>query len=128
MTRHEYIQMRERIVELEATVAGLRGLLRQGCTFTADWDLTVSQERLLSALLTRPSLTYHQAGVAMRPDGAALLDDPYAPVTVQIHSLRKKLAAAEIEITTMRGVGYRLDEENKKKVRLGLTSGLNVES
>ncbi len=45
-------------------------------------------------------------------------DYAYHRVKVAMHKLRKKLREHGIEVSTIRGVGYYLDDENKTKVEM----------
>lgn len=45
-------------------------------------------------------------------------DYAYHRVKVAIHKLRKKLREHGIEVSTIRGVGYYLDDENRTKVKM----------
>lgn len=120
-----------RIAELEETVRQLRAILRQGCTFTPEWDLTAAEEKLLSALYTRPSLTYHQAALAIEREPGGVpkpSGDGYHLVTQYAHRLRRKLERHGIKVTTIRGVGYKLDPENKRKVAAGVVAGTMLQT
>lgn len=119
--------LRERIEELEYENAELRRILKPtGARFKVEWALTPAETAILATLLQRESATYEHLAVAAGVDQDAA--DPEFGVKVHVCRMRPRLRKDGIEIKTIWHVGYALTAEMKKKVRLGLTSGLNVES
>jgi len=77
---------------------------------------------LLWGLYSRRTATYalldaigSETGHLGRGEGE---DYAHHRVKVAMHKLRKKLREHGIEISTIRGVGYYLDDENKAKVEM----------
>lgn len=77
---------------------------------------------LLMGLYIRRTATYAyldmigaETGRLNRGEGE---DYAYHRVKIAMHKLRKKLREHGIEVSTIRGVGYFLDDENKTKVEM----------
>jgi DNA-binding response OmpR family regulator len=72
-------------------------------------DLSRTEFRLLEALLRNPGRVLSRQSLLARVWGYD--DEPESnAVDLYIHYLRRKLGTA-IHITTVRGIGYRLDDE-----------------
>ncbi len=114
--------------ELSEFEARVRALLRRGQAplvelgqLTWSWEsreatvqgtglaLTRHEANLLEALVRTAGRTVPKATLAvlLGDDGVAAEDNL---VEVYVHRLRRKLAAAGVEIRTVRGLGYRLNE------------------
>jgi DNA-binding response OmpR family regulator len=114
--------------ELSEFEARVRALLRRGQAplveigqLTWSWDsreasvqgaglgLTRHEANLLEALIRTAGRTVPKTTLAvlLGDDGIAAEDNL---VEVYVHRLRRKLAAAGVEIRTVRGLGYRLNE------------------
>jgi DNA-binding response OmpR family regulator len=99
--------LRQRVAELEA-------LTFNRFEFPEAWGLKKTGTRLLSALMRVEFLTHEQAMTALYPDGERTGN----AVGQQVHLLRKKLAGrAGLLIENLHGVGYRLSEPAKAKLR-----------
>jgi len=81
------------------------------------FGLTRGQAEMLMALVrTGRAMTFEQILEAMTPrDRAAVRDDNL--IKVQMSRLRKALRPHGIAIDSIRGLGFRLDEANRARVR-----------
>jgi len=72
-------------------------------------ELTPRESALLAALMERPGQAMTKERLTVLAFGQALPTQPDA-IEVVVHRLRKKLAATGVQITTLRGVGYLVQE------------------
>lgn len=104
--------LRQRVRELEDLTIGR-------FEFPEAWGLRRTATRLLSALMGAEHLTHEQLVAALYPDG----DRGRNAVAAQIMILRRKLAPRGILVETLFGVGFRIPEADKGKLRR-LATGL----
>ena len=118
--RRELDAAYERIAELEGALAGLD---REAPVM---FGLTAQQSVLLAALSHREMATHQSLCVAMSRAG----QEPSDPnlLKVQVHKLRKRLAAHGVEIVTVWGVGYRMPADSRAKVKAARNSGSRQEA
>ncbi|WP_035900398.1 helix-turn-helix domain-containing protein [Labrenzia sp. DG1229] len=107
----ENLLLRERIYQLEDALFAETPL-------PPDWGLTVSEERVVACLLSRPQATKDAIMAALyRNDGK---DEPELKIVdVFVCKARKKLAPFGIEIKTVWGRGYMIDASVRVKIRHG---------
>jgi hypothetical protein len=113
--------LRERIEELEEELRQLRAdIAPTDDTFAG--ILTRQQIALLKSIRNRKVASYQYIDQVLagqgnigRSDG---VDLEKLRSKVSIYNLRRKLAPYDIKITTWRGVGYYLDDENKAKLKM----------
>ena len=104
--KEELRQLREDIVQTDDTFAGI---------------LTRQQITLLNGIYNRKVADYPYIDQVMAGDGNFNRGDGQdlekLRSKVAIYNLRKRLAPYGIEISTWRGIGYYLDDENKAKLK-----------
>jgi len=114
---YEIVHLRAQLEQKEARIAELERLIAdQQITFPPDWDLTRIQTRILRFLLKRSFANREQIHAflyADREDGGPELEN----VRVHICLLRKKLKPHGVNISWLGGMGYRLDDATKEKIR-----------
>ncbi len=112
-----------RIRALERTVGELRERVRQlEASLSPPWEapphwrLTKGETAIFSMLLRRDLVTFEQFGLILDSD----IDVDIDPlVKVFICKIRKKLVPHEVEIVSVRGLGYRLRDRLSWKAKLG---------
>lgn len=113
----DVIRLRERLEQKEARIAELERLVsEQQIAFPLAWNLTRIQTLILKFLLKRNfanSDQIHAFLYADRIDGGPETEN----VRVHICLLRKKLKPHGVTINWLAGVGYRLDDEAKNRIR-----------
>ncbi|MBG6147560.1 MAG: helix-turn-helix domain-containing protein [Roseibium album] len=114
---YEIVHLREQLERKEARIAELERLIAdQQVIFPPEWDLTRIQTRILRFLLKRTFANREQIHAflyADREDGGPELEN----VRVHICLLRKKLKPRGVNISWLVGMGYRLDDDTKEKIR-----------
>ena len=113
-------QLRERVEELEEEIRQLRAdMVQTDATFMG--VLTRQQIALLNGIYNRKVADYPYIDQVMAGDGNFNRGDGQdlekLRSKVAIYNLRKRLAPYGIEISTWRGIGYYLDDENKTKLK-----------
>lgn len=111
----------ERIAVLEEELRQLREAIAPGDNPFLHM-LARQHSALLWGLYSKRTATYayldaigSETGHLDRGEGE---DYAYHRVKVAMHKLRKKLREHGIEVCTIRGVGYYLDDENRSKVEM----------
>jgi DNA-binding response OmpR family regulator len=98
--------------ELAERVRQLEELLLDHGWVPEAWGLTASENTLLNVLALRRLASkeaLHLALYGNDPDGGAAIKI----IDVMVHKLRRKLAAQDIQIETVWGMGYRLSDETR---------------
>lgn len=112
-------QLVARIDELEEEVRQLRNLLAPVRVFPSAWKLTRQESAFLSALMQRAVNARALLAEAMRPSSSSdcrFEGIPEKQVDVIACRVRKKLAALEIKIETIRGLGFSLPARDRAKL------------
>ena len=113
-------QLRDCIAELKEEIRQLRAdMVQTDDTFAG--ILTRQQITLLNGIYNRKVADYPYIDQVMAGDGNFNRGDGQdlekLRSKVAIYNLRKRLAPYGIEISTWRGIGYYLDDENKTKLK-----------
>lgn len=112
-------ELRERIDWLEAENARLRALLvgdDRHWRVAQVFGLTAAEARVLACLLARPGATKDQIYEALC-DGRPEPDHPQPKLMdVLICKIRKKLEPYAVTITTLWGVGWRLEAADRARL------------
>lgn len=113
-------ELRERIEELEEEIRQLRAdMVQTDDTFAG--ILTRQQIALLNGIYNRKVADYPYIDQVMAGDGNFNRGDGQdlekLRSKVAIYNLRKRLAPYGVHISTWRGIGYYLDDENKTKLK-----------
>lgn len=105
--------LRERVRQLEEALYGSASRMEE---YQHRLGLTVMQSRLLGALMAREVVGKEALMIALYGDRKQDWPDDK---TIDIHAfnLRRKLAVHGVEIRTVRGIGYVLDDAAKDRVR-----------
>lgn len=122
------MKLQERIEILEEENRQLRKMMQPSLQFVPEWKLTAQQGQLLALIYSRALVTYDQIVVAFDIRRQVDGNDDQNHVKVVAHHVRRKLAPFGIKFTTVFGVGYAADSENKARIRAGLLSTGNVEN
>jgi two-component system cell cycle response regulator CtrA len=102
-------ELRERVRQLESALAD------PTWHPPIEWGLTMSETKVMRALLSRPQVSKLGIMTALygdRPDDDGGIEAKI--VDVFIHKLRRKIAPFEITIETLWGVGYALAEADRR--------------
>ncbi|QPC44500.1 winged helix-turn-helix domain-containing protein [Kaustia mangrovi] len=105
--------LRERVRQLEEALYGPAGRMLE-CQYRL--GLTVMQSRFLGALMSREVVGKEALLVALYGDRK---QDWPGDKTLDAHAfkLRQRLAVHGIELRTVRGIGYALDDAAKDRIR-----------
>ena len=113
-------ELRERIEELEEEIRQLRAdMVQTDDTFAG--ILTRQQIALLNGIYNRKVADYPYIDQVMAGDGNFNRGDGQdlekLRSKVAIYNLRKRLVPYGVHISTWRGIGYYLDDDNKAKLK-----------
>jgi len=112
--------LREKVETLEEEIRQLReAMVKTDSTFAG--ILTRQQIAMLNGIYSRKIASYQYIDTVMSGDGNFNRGDRSDLVKlrskVAIYNLRKRLDPLGIQITTWRGIGYYLDDNNKAKLQ-----------
>lgn len=109
---------RVRIEELEEELRQTKESLAPMFRFPPRWNLTVAQQRMLSAFCKNGALSREQLLTVMESKARTR-----EVVDVQISLLRRKLESLGVKIINIYGVGYEITPDSKAFIKSVLAGG-----
>ncbi|MGU3387191.1 helix-turn-helix domain-containing protein [Methylobacterium sp. D53M] len=112
---------------LREQLAAMRAALSECPPLPQEWGLTPSQARVFAVLVRRPCPSRTAIMTALYSDRSETdaVDDPTI-VTIFVHRMRRKLQPFGVEIQTLRGRGYALDEGTRARFADAVQPALRI--
>lgn len=113
MLEAENAKLRERVALLE------RETLGAALVFPPAWELTALEQRVLAILLIRRQASKEQVMTALYRESAR--DEPGAKIVdVLVCNIRRKMRRFGLDVRTVWGIGYAIDEPLRSNFRRDL--------